>query len=87
MVSSFLFTVRRRKLLLPKLCHVMVFLPELRTSLDVTNADGSRSRIHFKYPEPISCHNQAKHWVDDTNIRQHDPIAISDVWRTKWWPN
>ena len=47
-------------------------------------ADGSRKK--FKYPEPISRHNYAKHWVDDVNSRRHDPIAINDVWRTKWWP-
>ena len=47
-------------------------------------ANGSWKK--FKYPEPISRHNHAKHWVDDVNSRRHDPIAINDVWRTKWWP-
>ncbi len=40
----------------------------------------------FKYIEPISCHNHAIHWVDDVNNCCHDPIALEDVWGTKWWP-
>ena len=40
----------------------------------------------FKYPEPLSFHNRAKHWVDDHNNRRHDPIGLEDVWGTKWWP-
>ena len=40
----------------------------------------------FKYIEPMSRHNHAKHWVDDVNNRRHDPIALEDVWGTKWWP-
>ncbi|KAL7462772.1 hypothetical protein ACHAXS_004154 [Conticribra weissflogii] len=69
-------------------CHgVLTPVEDHETSRDVTNADGSRSLVRFKYPEPISRHNRAKHWVDDTNNRRHDPIALSAVWRTKWWPN
>ena len=41
----------------------------------------------FKYAEPMSRHNKAKHWVDDVNNRRHDPIGLEDVWATKWWPN
>ena len=41
----------------------------------------------FKYAEPFSRHNRAKHWVDDVNNRRHDPIALEDIWATKWWPN
>ncbi len=40
----------------------------------------------FKYSEPISRHNRAKHWVDDHNNRRHDPIGLEQTWRTKWWP-
>jgi hypothetical protein len=40
----------------------------------------------FKYAEPFSRHNSAKHWVDDVNNRCHDP-SLEDVWATKWWPN
>ncbi len=69
-------------------CHgVLTRVEDHETSRDITNADGSRSRIQFKYPEPISRHNQAKHWVDDTNNGQHNLIVLSDIWRTKWWPN
>jgi len=69
-------------------CHgVLTPVDDHNTFRDTTNADGSRSRIQFKYPGPISRHNRAKHWVDDSNNRRHDPIALSDVWRTKWWPN
>ncbi len=39
-----------------------------------------------KYQDPILYHKQAKHWVDNTNSFWHDPVAISAVWRTKWWP-
>ncbi len=38
-----------------------------KTSWDMTYADGLRSIVQFKYWEPISHHNQANHWVDDTN--------------------
>ena len=41
----------------------------------------------FKYAEPFSRHNRAKHWVDDVNNRRHDPIALEEIWATKWWPN
>ncbi len=41
----------------------------------------------FKYAKPFSCHNHAKHWVDDVNNRRHDPIGLEQVWKTKWWPN
>ncbi len=69
-------------------CHwVLTRVEDHVTFCDVANADGSRLWIHFKYPEPTSCHNQANHWFDDSNNQQHDPIALSDVWRTKWWPN
>ncbi len=40
----------------------------------------------FKYIEPLSHHNCAKHCVDDVNNCHHDPIALEDVWGTKWWP-
>ena len=40
----------------------------------------------FKYVEPMSRHNNAKHWIDDVNNRRHDPIGLEDVWGTKWWP-
>ena len=39
----------------------------------------------FLYPEPISRHNRAKHWVDDHNSRRHDPIGLDETWRTKCW--
>ncbi|KAL7425548.1 hypothetical protein ACHAXH_000046, partial [Discostella pseudostelligera] len=41
----------------------------------------------FKYAEPFSRHNRAKHWVDDVNNRRHDPIGLEEIWATKWWPN
>jgi hypothetical protein len=41
----------------------------------------------FKYAAPFSCHNRAKHWVDDVNNCRHDPTGLEEVWRTKWWPN
>ncbi len=41
----------------------------------------------FKYTEPLSHHNHAKHWVDDINNRSHDPIGLESAWATKWWPN
>ena len=25
--------------------------------------------------------------MDDFNQRRHQPIALEDVWRTKWWPH
>ncbi len=51
-------------------CHgVLTRVEDHDTSCDVANADGSRSRIQFKYLEPISCCNQANHCVDDTNNR------------------
>ncbi len=39
----------------------------------------------FCYPEPVSCHNQSKHWVDDHNQRRHAPIDLVESWKTKWW--
>ncbi len=68
-------------------CGVLTRVEDHETSHDITNADGSRSQIQFKYPKPISFYNQAKHWVDDTNNGQHNLIVLSDIWRTKWWPN
>ena len=41
----------------------------------------------FKYTEPLSRHNRAKHWVDDINNRCHDPIGLESAWATHWWPN
>ena len=41
----------------------------------------------FKYAEPLSRLNRAKHWVDDVNNRRHAPIGLEEMWRTKWWPN
>ena len=41
----------------------------------------------FPYPEVISRHMKAKHWVDDFNNRRHDPICLADTFRTKWWPH
>ncbi len=41
----------------------------------------------LKYTEPLSCHNRAKHWVDDVNNCCHNPIGLESAWATKWWPN
>jgi hypothetical protein len=41
----------------------------------------------FKYPEPFSRHNRAKHWVDNVNNHCHYPIGLEEIWATKWWPN
>ncbi len=41
----------------------------------------------FKYAEPLSHHNRAKHWVDDVNNCRHAPIGLEEMWRMKWWPN
>ena len=41
----------------------------------------------FRYAEPFSRNNKGKHWVDDVNNRQHDPIGLEYTWKTKWWPN
>ncbi len=69
-------------------CHgVLSSVEDHDTSCDVANADVSRLLIQFKYPEAISHHNWTKHWVDYSNNWWHDPIALSDVWRTKWLPN
>jgi hypothetical protein len=38
----------------------------------------------FKYAEPLSHHNRAKHWVDDANNYHHAPIGLEEMWRTKW---
>ena len=43
--------------------------------------------IEFYYPEPMSWHNSAKHWVDDHNQRRQAPIDIADIWKTQWWPH
>jgi hypothetical protein len=43
--------------------------------------------VEFCYPEPVSLHNRAKHWVDDHNQRRHAPIDIADIWKTQWWPH
>jgi len=40
----------------------------------------------FKYSKPISCHNRAKHLVDDHNNWRHAPIGLDQTWCTKWWP-
>ncbi len=40
----------------------------------------------FKYSKLISCHNQAKHLVDNQNSCQHAPIGIDQTWHTKWRP-
>lgn len=43
--------------------------------------------VEFCYPEPVSWHNQSKHWVDDHNQRRHAPIDLAESWKTKWWPH
>ena len=40
---------------------------------------------NFKYVEPLSRHNIAKHFVDDVNNRRHDPIGLDSGWPTKNW--
>ena len=50
-----------------------------------TTSDGTAKR--FFYPEPISWHNKAKHWVDDHNQRRHSPIDLAETWKTQWWPH
>ena len=45
------------------------------------------AQVHFKYPEPVSWHNKAKHWVDDHNQRRHSPIDLAESWKTQWWPH
>ena len=42
--------------------------------------------VNFLYPEFLSRHNHSKQWVDDVNIRRHDPIGLEQVWHTKRWP-
>ncbi len=69
-------------------CHgILTRVDDHDTFCDITNADGSRLRIQFKYPEPILLDNRDRHCVDFPNNCRHHPIALSDVWRTKWWPN
>ena len=43
--------------------------------------------FNFKYPEPFSRHNKAKHWVDDHNQCRHSQINIVEAWKTQWWPH
>ncbi|KAL9187551.1 hypothetical protein ACHAXT_001654 [Thalassiosira profunda] len=43
--------------------------------------------VRFNYPEPVSLHNKAKHWVDDHNQRRHHPIDLAAIWKTQWWPH
>ena len=43
--------------------------------------------VEFYSPEPVSWHNQAKHWVDDHNQRRQAPIDMADCWKTQWWPH
>ena len=47
----------------------------------------TRETARWTYIDPVSRHNQSKHWVDDHNQRRHAPIDLSFVWRTKLWPN
>ncbi len=39
------------------------------------------------FDSSIRSPSHATIWVNDTNNCRHDPIALSAVWRTKWWPN
>ncbi len=50
----------------------------------VTYLNINREQKSSKYIEPLSHHNQLKHWVDDMNNHHHDPIALKYVWGTKW---
>ncbi len=68
-------------------CHGILTRVDDDSFHDLTNEDGSRLRIQFKYFKPIPCHNRAKLRVDNSNNCRHDPIALSDVWRTKCWQN
>ena len=46
-------------------CHgVLTDVEDHETRREVVREDGTRITINFKYPKPISRHNQAKHWVD-----------------------
>ena len=40
----------------------------------------------FKYVEPFSYHNHAKHWVDNVNNCHHDPIGLEEAWATNGDP-
>ncbi len=39
-------------------------------------------RKSFKYSEPISHDNCAKHWVDNHNNSRHDPLGLEQIWCT-----
>jgi len=43
--------------------------------------------VRFKYPEPMSWHNKAKHWVDNHNQWRHAPIDLAEIWKMQWWPH
>ncbi|KAL7554463.1 hypothetical protein ACHAWF_019026 [Thalassiosira exigua] len=43
--------------------------------------------VRWKYAEPNSRHNRAKHWIDDHNQRRHSPLDLAQLWNTKWWPH
>ncbi len=62
------------------LCHgVLMDFEDHETQPEAVTEDGTRRTINFKYPKPISRHNQAKHWVDDTNNQQHDPNVLTTI--------
>lgn len=46
-----------------------------------------RGEAQFSYPEPMSWHSKAKHWLDDHNQRRHSPIDLAEVWKIFWWPH
>ncbi|KAL7447639.1 hypothetical protein ACHAXS_000035, partial [Conticribra weissflogii] len=52
----------------------------------VTYCNIDREWKSFKYIEPPSGHNNAKHCDDDLNNCRHNSIAFEHVWGTKWWP-
>ena len=67
------------------------FMSTFGTLDEVTEHKGFRRTasgdVHFRYREPFSWHNKAKHWIDDHNQQRHSPIDLAEIWKTQWWPH
>lgn len=52
-----------------------------------TNADGTRTSLHFKYTQPFALYYQHRHVVDDHNNLRHSLPSIEHTWTTVRWAN
>ena len=75
----FFIHCQKEKKFVTKIMSIHVTLNEVSTHQTFQIVDGPW--ITFWYQEPISGHNNAKHWIDDHNNSKHDSIDLVRLYK------